>query len=309
MTTLIDVACHLPERRVAIEEIGAAVGADKTLMRSFRRFYGLAEVRRSADADVRGVLLAAAANLEGLRGREHRVRYVVHARSSSMVAPAGQSPLEDVCAELGLAHAAAFILTQHGCAAGLPALDLAARLLAGDGDPDALALVFTGETAFSPTMQMLPESTVLGEGTAACLVGPDGERDRLLGLAVRTLARYAESFPPYPLDPGFVKEHNETLAGVMLEAVEAAGIGVGDLAVILPHNVNRLSWVRTCRVLGVPLERVFLDNVPVTGHCFAADPFINHVSARAAGRLRPGDLYLMASVGLGATFAAAVLRH
>ena len=61
-------------------------------------------------------------------------------------------------------------------------------------------------------------------------------------------------------------------------------------------------------LLGIPLARVFLDNVPVTGHCFAADPFINYVSARDAGRLRPGDLYLMASVGLGATFSAMVLR-
>jgi 3-oxoacyl-[acyl-carrier-protein] synthase III len=309
MTALVDVACHLPGHSVAVEEIGAAVQAGEQLMRSFRKFYGLREVRRSADSDLRAALLAAAANLPGLRGNEHRVRYVVYARTVSTVAPAGQNPLEEVCAALGLDRANAFTLTQHGCASGLAALDVAGRLLEGDGDPDALALVFTGETTFSPALQIIPESTVMGEGTAACLVGPDGERDRLLGLAVRTVGRYAEGFPPYPLDPGFLKEHNDRLATVIREAVEAAGASLDELAVILPHNVNRLSWVWTCRALGVPVEKVFLDNVPVTGHCFAADPFINHVHARAAGRLEPGDLYLMASVGLGATFAAAVLRH
>lgn len=107
----------------------------------------------------------------------------------------------------------------------------------------------------------------------------------------------------------FLKEHNSTLAAVMREAADNAGAGLDDLALILPHNVNRLSWQWTCKLLGVPLDRVFLDNIPTTGHCFTADPFINHVDAREAGRLRPGDLYLMAAVGLGATFSAAVLRH
>ena len=309
MTAIVDIACHVPEQSVAVDDIGERVQAGEHLMRTFRKFYGLREVRRSQSTDVRETLLAAAANLPGLRGNEHRVRHVLYARTVSTIAPAGQNPLEDVCAALGLDNAAAFTLTQHGCATGLLGIELAGRLLASDGDPSALALVFAGETTFSPALQIIPESTVMGDCTAACLVGADGERDRLLGLAVRTYGQYAEGFPPYPLDPGFLKDHNELLAAVILEAAEAAGVSVGELAVILPHNVNRLSWVWTCRALGLPVERVYLDNVPVTGHCFAADPFINHVHARAAGRLRPGDLYLMASVGLGATFAAAVLRH
>ena len=62
-------------------------------------------------------------------------------------------------------------------------------------------------------------------------------------------------------------------------------------------------------IIGLPLERVFLDNVPVTGHCFCADPFINYRTALDLGRLRPGDHYLIAAVGLGATFSAMVFEH
>ncbi|SCL35005.1 3-oxoacyl-[acyl-carrier-protein] synthase-3 [Micromonospora nigra] len=309
MTALLDVGCRVPDLAVDIGDVCAAVDADPRLLWTFRRFYGLNSVRRAPDEDLRGLMTAAVRSLTALRGNEHRIRYVVLARTISTVARAGQTPLEDVCAALGLPNAVGFTLTQHACATGLLAVDLAGRLLAGDGDPDALALVLTGEKVFNPILEMIPESTVMGESSAACLVALGGERDRLLGYATRTLGRYAEDHPPHALDPQFLKDHNEVLAEVIREAADAAEVTVDELTVILPHNVNRLSWSWTCRLLGIPLDRVYLDNVPVTGHCFTADPFINYVHARDAGRLRPGDLYLMASVGLGATFSAAVWRH
>lgn len=309
MTALLDVGCHLPDLSVDVGDVCAAVDADPRLLWTFRRFYGLQSVRRAPDQDLRDLMSAAVGSLTALRGNEHRVRYVILARTVTTATRAGETPVEDVCAALGLPNAVAFTLTQHACATGLLAVDLAGQLLAGDGDPDALALVLTGEKVFNPILEIIPESTVMGESSAACLVSAAGDRDRLLGYATRTLGAYAEQFPPYPLDPRFLKDHNEVLAEVIRDACRAAGVGVDDLALILPHNVNRLSWSWTCRLLDVPLERVHLDNIPVTGHCFTADPFINYVHARDAGRLRPGDRYLMASVGLGATFSAAVLRH
>jgi 3-oxoacyl-[acyl-carrier-protein] synthase-3 len=49
--------------------------------------------------------------------------------------------------------------------------------------------------------------------------------------------------------------------------------------------------------------------VPISGHCFGADYFINFASADGLGMLRPGEYYLMAAVGLGATFSAMVFQH
>src|SRR2546430_1764805 len=309
MTSLVEVGCHVPEGSVPVDEVCRRAGADDRLVWKFRRVFGLRAVRRAPDLDQRALLAAAAGTLAALPGNEHRVRYVLHARTVSSSHPAGEHPLEDLCASLGLRHAVAFTLSQHACAGGLLAVDLAGRLLAATGDPGALALVLAGEKTFSPRVEIIPESTALGESTAACLVSAHGPGDRLLGYASRTLGRYAADYPPYPLDPGFVDGHNEVLAGVMHAAARHAGLDLADISLILPHNVNRVTWSWTCRRLGIDVSRVFLGNIPVTGHCFAADPFINQVHARAAGRLRAGDAYLMASVGLGATFAAAVLRH
>ncbi|WP_117212772.1 3-oxoacyl-[acyl-carrier-protein] synthase III C-terminal domain-containing protein [Allorhizocola rhizosphaerae] len=307
MTALASVGCYLPELGVDVRAIGKAAGADDKTVWKFGKLFGLDTVRRAPEHDMRGIMAGAVRALPGLRGNESRVRYVIGARTMSTAVRADRYPMEEVCQEFGMTNAVAFTLGQHGCATGLLGVYLAGQLLAADADPDGLALVLTGEKTH-PVIQMIPESAVMGESTAACLVSASGEHDRLLGYATRTCGQWT-SVPPDPLDADFLKEHNELLADVMREATDAAGVGLDDVAIILPHNVNRLTWSWTCRVLDLPLERVYLDNIPVTGHCFAADPFINLVHARDAGRLRRGDTYLMAAVGLGATFSAAVLRH
>jgi 3-oxoacyl-[acyl-carrier-protein] synthase-3 len=69
------------------------------------------------------------------------------------------------------------------------------------------------------------------------------------------------------------------------------------------------SWRMICRQLGYPVDQVVLDNVPSVGHSFAADAFINLRTAITGGLLRPGDHYLIAAAGVGATFSAMALRH
>jgi 3-oxoacyl-[acyl-carrier-protein] synthase III len=102
-----------------------------------------------------------------------------------------------------------------------------------------------------------------------------------------------------------------TLLGDSDVAAAQAGLGLGleDVALILPHNVNVVSWQRLCQAAGIPLQVVMLDNVARTGHCFCTDPFLNYSTAIERGVLHPGDHYLMAAVGTGATFSAMIFRH
>jgi 3-oxoacyl-[acyl-carrier-protein] synthase-3 len=107
----------------------------------------------------------------------------------------------------------------------------------------------------------------------------------------------------------FEKEYPLSLAEAISAAVSHAGLSLEEIGLILPHNVNALSWQRLCRRIGFPADRVLLDNVQVTGHAFCADSFINYVTAADRGLLRPGDRYLIAAAGLGATFSAMVVEH
>jgi 3-oxoacyl-[acyl-carrier-protein] synthase-3 len=119
-----------------------------------------------------------------------RVRYLVQAATIALAVPYPRSAVQEVRRALGLDRARAFSLTQHACASALLAVDVCGRLLAADGDPDALALIVTGEKTFTRVAQLIPDSAVMSEGTAAVLVRPGGGRDTVLGYASRCHGEY-----------------------------------------------------------------------------------------------------------------------
>jgi len=321
VTALDAVAAYQPAARRTVEEVAGPLGLSEMDVKLFRRFHGLREICLDPDTSLADLLLAAADRV-GVRGREHRIRYVLWGRAFPTVVPHPLNPLHEVCRALGLQHALAFTVSQQSCASGLLAIDLAGRLLASEPEPAAgsgpgaqdpdtapLALVLTGEKAFTRDAQLIPGMSLFSEGASACLVSAAGSRDRLLAYACSQHGEF---------DPAggrtveeFQSEYRPLLAQVITQALDRAGLALADLALILPHNINLVTWQRMCRLIGFPVDRVVLDNVAGNGHVFCADAFLNYQTARERGLLRPGDRYLVATVGAGhgATFAAMVFEH
>jgi 3-oxoacyl-[acyl-carrier-protein] synthase III len=318
MTALEAVSVYLPPVRVPIESVAGPLGLTDMQIRLFRRFHGLREVSRAPDVSLSGLLMKAAAGLDALRGQQHRVRYVLYARTMPVVAPYPVNPLHEVCGALGLEHALAFTVTHQSCASGLLAIDMAGRLLAADtadrqdgpdGQAGPLALILSGEKAFTRDAQLFADTTVFGEGAAACLVSAFGARDRLLAYACNVRGEFDSATGEN--DARLQREYRPSLAEVIRRALDEAGLTLDDIRVVLPHNVNVVTWQRMCVLLKFPRDRVLLDNIPASGHVFCADMFVNYKTACERGLLQPGDRYLAAAVGAGggATFAAMVFEH
>ncbi|HEY2550151.1 MAG TPA: 3-oxoacyl-[acyl-carrier-protein] synthase III C-terminal domain-containing protein [Streptosporangiaceae bacterium] len=317
MTALEAVSVYLPPVRIPIESLAGSLGLTEMQVKLFRRFHGLREVSREPDGSLSDLLMRAAAGLDALRGREHLVRYVLHARAMPVVAPYPVNPLHQVCRALGLGHALAFTVTHQSCASGLLAIDMAGRLLAADSADAAglasqeqpLALILAGEKAFTPAAQMFADTTVFGEGASACLVSASGARDRMLAYAASVRGEFDSSTGEN--DARLQRAYRPSLAEVMHRALDEAGVQLDDIRVVLPHNVNLVTWQRMCVLLKFPRERVLLDNIAASGHVFCADMFANYQTAVERGMLQRGDRYLAAAVGAGggATFSAMVFEH
>src|SRR5580658_474918 len=311
MTALEAVSVYLPPTRIPVESLAGSLGLTSVQARVFRRFHGLREVGRDPDPSLCNLLMKAAAGLDALRGQEHRVRYVLYARTMPVVAPYPDNPLHEVCRALGLGHALAFTVTHQSCASGFLAIDIAGRLLAADagtgGQP--LALILSGEKAFTREAQVFENTTIFGEGASACLVSAFGAHDRLLAYASNVRGEFDNATGAN--DARLQREYRPSLAQVMRQALDEAGLTLDDIRVVLPHNVNVVTWQRMCLLLKFPRDRVLLDNIPTNGHLFCADVFANYKTACERGLLRSGDRYLAAAVGAGggATFAAMVFEH
>jgi 3-oxoacyl-[acyl-carrier-protein] synthase-3 len=311
VTALLErIGTYVPATSVSVPELRTRLSLTDAQVRLFTKFFGLDRIAVAPGVSEEDMLLAAAG--QALRGVDRSsVRHVVHAYTLLRVAPGTTRLADRVREALDLRHASAFSVAQQNCASGLLAVRLAGALLATE-PPGSRTLVLMGEKAFSPQVQLIPGTTIMGEAAVACLVGrpADGRPgDELIGASFRTLGQFWSGDTDAPdVVAEFQRVYTDTLAGVLTAAVRDAGRRVGDVALVLPHNVNKLSWRRVAATAGIELDRVFLDNVCRLGHCYCADPFLNLADARAAGRVRPGDVVVLATVGLGATFAALVLR-
>jgi 3-oxoacyl-[acyl-carrier-protein] synthase-3 len=245
--------------------------------------------------------------LEGVPDRS-RIQYLIYAHTVPDIAPAHINMAQLLRDRLGLAHAEAFAVTQQNCASGLAAIDIAVQLLLASGDPVHRALVVTGEKPTSRIFSIIPGCSIMGEGSAACLVNINGGGMRIRSYSVKLNGRYAQMHPPSPsVLTEFCSTYTSSVAGVLQEAITKAGLELGDITMIFPHNVNLSSWQRLIRELDVPGELIYLDNVPRYGHCQCADAFLNLVSMRKEGRLEDGGIYVLVAVGLGAIYSAMVI--
>jgi 3-oxoacyl-[acyl-carrier-protein] synthase-3 len=85
------------------------------------------------------------------------------------------------------------------------------------------------------------------------------------------------------------------------------GLSGSDLACFIPHQANKRIILSTAERLGLPEERVII-NIDRFGNTTAGTIPIAMNTALEEGRLKKGDLVLLASVGAGFTAATTLLR-
>jgi 3-oxoacyl-[acyl-carrier-protein] synthase-3 len=97
----------------------------------------------------------------------------------------------------------------------------------------------------------------------------------------------------------------------MVEAAETVlnrnGVKAADLACFIPHQANRRIITSSAERLGLRDEQVII-NIDRFGNTTAATIPLATETAIKEGKLKKGDLYLIASVGAGFTVGAALMR-
>ncbi|MEV5350158.1 3-oxoacyl-ACP synthase [Streptomyces achromogenes] len=309
-TTLERIESFLPERSVRIDDVAASLGLRRAEVGVFRKIYGLDRLRFDPDTGLFDLVLPAARRALAALPEGRRIEYVIYAHTVQAVAPPHVDTAATIREGLGLHDAEAFALTHQACVSSLGAIDLAGELLRAEAPEGAYALMVTGERAYSPKVQLIPNSAIMADAAAACLVTVGGPGDEVLSFVTRTLGEYAAGLEMTKEETqGFGQVYGTVLGEVINEAVDAAGLSFDDVDLVIPHNVNMVSWRQTIKEMGATPEKFFLDNVAHYSHTYASDVFVNYTTLRDQDRLADGRYYVLVSVGLGATFGAMVIRH
>lgn len=98
-----------------------------------------------------------------------------------------------------------------------------------------------------------------------------------------------------------------TLPEAVEQVVRKADLGMGDIALIIPHQANQRIISAAAKRLKVPEER-FVINLQEYGNTSAASVPIALCEALTKGRIEPGQNIVLVGFGAGLTWAAAAIR-
>lgn len=91
------------------------------------------------------------------------------------------------------------------------------------------------------------------------------------------------------------------------KSLDAAGLAIDDIAMVVPHQANIRIISAACDRLGFPLDRTAIC-LQETGNTSSASIPLALFEAADSGRLHHGDRILMVGFGAGMTAASAVMR-
>ena len=243
------------------------------------------------------------------------------------------SPASAAVQELGCRHTYAFEL-RNGCAGG----NLACTTVAGLMDRDSSlqnALVICADTLsrlVSPSVNDCGPLLYFGDGAAAVVLRRNHPRYQLMGFSEHTdgelsaLLRIEPGGTREPFSPGFndwkrtyarvdAKKFSELINRVYLDAytqvIERAcklsGHAIHDIDYLLMNQIKASLRDDLMNRLGLPLTKTF-NSLSEMGHIGPADAFFTMAEAHRQRLIKAGDLAVIATSGLGFSWAATSIR-
>ena len=229
-------------------------------------------------------------------------------------------------AELGANRAAAFDLVA-ACSGFLYGVTLANQMIRGGQARYALVV---GAEILTRYVDYTDRSTcvIFGDGAGAAVLGPAAEGRGILSTRIYSDGRFAEQLfspgggtriPPTAetLAAGlhyFKMRGNElfkvavrSMAEVSREVLAEAGHEASEVALFIPHQANQRITDAVADKLEVDSSIVY-SNISMHGNTSAASIPIALDECVVAGRVKEGDLVLLASFGGGVTWGAVLIR-
>ncbi|MFP1723986.1 3-oxoacyl-ACP synthase [Lonsdalea quercina] len=270
LTRMVD---DIPTERVDAVDVIQAAGGSRSEARVFSKLFGIEQV--AALPHTVSLLHTFSTLLDRLEvsAEETPVDTLIYVHALPIQSVEG----EGVTTELVRRHPALkqvkrrYEIDQHNCGGGFWGLKMLQTLFRTGLSQRALLLLGDSLSVFGLGERYIPGCTILGDGFVVMLLD---NRDDGIQLTPPFGEHRAEFWPGLfiesPQKSAFYAEHN----AMMAHALKEIDFSFQTHDVLLPHNINRLTWLNFTRRNPEFEARIDTRLLPDVGHCCAADPFL-----------------------------------
>jgi 3-oxoacyl-[acyl-carrier-protein] synthase III len=227
---------------------------------------------------------------------------------------------------IGAVHAGAFDLSA-ACSGFIFALNMATQAIRSGSIQNALVI---GAETLSRFVDWEDRNTCIlfGDGAGAFVLQASDEPGGVLSAVMRSDGSGGDllsvpaggSFMPASADTILNKQHTIHMNGrevfrfatrvivqATREAVEATGLKIDEVQLVIPHQANLRIIEAAMRGLEIPFERCFID-IERYGNTSTASIPIATCEAIQQGRLQNGENIVFVGFGAGLTWGSALVR-
>lgn len=216
-----------------------------------------------------------------------------------------QYPVAKLRHALELPKANSIAISQQGCSGLLSAIDIAYSLLKSSDKEN--------ESMLCATVDVLPTGTkrevmynVMSDATASVLITKNSDKNRIVYFHQQILPYYWDT----PLHENELLASYFPMAQRAIEsALSGAGLKISDIKWFVPHNVSLRSWEILAKLVHIPMEKIWTNNIARVGHTVSSDHIINLVDMERDSVLKKGDHLLLFTFGFGASWSCLILQH
>ena len=158
----------------------------------------------------------------------------------------------------------------------------------------ASAVILRREGAEGPVVLAVEAMTLGHLHKAITMVKRNGHHD----IVVDALCMEQEVRPVYFLN----------MLLMVNKALEATSLSLKEIDHFIYSNLSRRDREGFCKMVGLPKGGLPATPMAEYGHTFASDLVINYANMKREGLIRPGQLLLFASAGIGFTWGVTIAR-
>ena len=228
-------------------------------------------------------------------------------------------------ADLGAETAMILSFKVGGCAGLHVAIKTALGWMATDESIQTVLLV-TADAAPQGNRSLLP-ITMHGDASSAVILRREGTQSLstqgplLLGVEAMTLSQLHNAITMVRtnghldiivdalcMEREVMPIYFLNMLVVVNKALAASSLSLNDVDHFIYSNISRRDREGFCKMVGLPKGSLPPTPMAEYGHTFASDLVINYVNMRREGIIRPGQLLLFASAGIGFTWGVTLAR-
>ena len=282
---------------------------------------GLNRVRVCGENKLYDLVLEAASKAiveAGIKGRD--INLILDYSTWSSESSQSLSFAHKLSDDLGAETAMILSFKVGGCAGLHVAIKTAMGWMSTDETIQTVLLV-TGDAAPEGNRSLLPITMHGDAGSAVILRREVGEGPRLLSVKAMTVGHLHNAItmsrtngrPDIVIDALCMEQQVRpvyflNMLSVINQALAAASLSMKDINHFIYSNLSRRDREGFCKLVGLPKGGLPPTPMEEYGHTFASDLVINYANMQREGLIRPGQLLLFASAGIGFTWGATIAR-